>query len=295
MFPKFYDPDRPVFRLVDRDAVYKASKEWKVTENKHKACLFIINQQIGLCNPDSTSYLDGADGASRSLTEFIYENIGNIKQIVVVNHCAPILNLNNRLFWQTKTGKDLIIGEVVNLENYHKGKILISDKVYKNIPESGHEALTKFVEQSLRNIEEKGDELTVKCFSGIQGSLESALMPDVEEAIFFHSCVTGNLPCYETVGTHPFLNYESIFTPVMHGEVNKIFAVRKHATLDKLENHDRILFAGHPKEIVISSVEDMVNYRKDFGTKTIILQDCCRLSEAVGSLSEVGVEFANKI
>jgi len=299
MLPNHYDPERPVMKLVDREKVYQSAKQWELKSKKFESCLFIINHLVEFCNPESPDFIEGAYQESKDLAEFIYRNIHDIEHIVLVRNSEPVINVNNRLFWQTKTGKDLIVGETINLENYLKGKIVISDKVYKNIPKTGHEELNNFIKISLENLKSKEENLKVRNFRGIQGSVENALLPIVEEAVFFHSCVTGNLPSYETVGMHPFLNCESIFTPVMHGGIDKLFAMRKNQLLNKMEKYNRILFSGQPVKLVLSSVRDLVKYRKDFGMKSIVLNKCSSFcgngAFGVEDLKEDGVKFSQDL
>jgi nicotinamidase-related amidase len=281
--PSFYDETLPILRIVDRQKVYKEAVEFKTNASSKdfKACLFVINNQIGFCNPDSPVYIDGALEDSKKLSEFIYKNVETISKIYVITHSCPVVNINSAAFWVTKTGKPPVIGEIINLEDFVKGKILISDNVYNNIPEKGHKMLKNHVAISMRKIEEEGNKVVIKDFFGIRGSIDNTLMPNVEEAIFFHSCVTGSMPLYDMVGMHPFVYYSSIFTPAMHGEIGKMFSYRKTTRIGTLAKYDHIILSGQSKEVVISSAEDMLENKSNLGKKTIILDQC---SSPVGSV-----------
>ena len=112
------------------------------------------------------------------------------------------------------------------------------------------------------------------------GGISHALVPAVEEAIFFHSIARLAQTEFEIKGDKPFTeNYSVIGPEVLTGPMGEILGTRNMKFIQHLQEVDRLYIAGQAKShcvawTVSDLLEDIKTTDPDLARKVYLLEDC---------------------
>jgi len=112
------------------------------------------------------------------------------------------------------------------------------------------------------------------------GGIGHALVPAVEEAIFFHSLVRLDQPDFELKGEQPFTeNYSVIGPEVLTGPMDEPLGARNPKFIEQLRQFDRLYIAGQAKShcvawTVADLLEDIRAVDPTLAQKVYLLDDC---------------------
>jgi nicotinamidase-related amidase len=148
---------------------------------------------------------------------------------------------------------------------------------YKIAPEYGQQMMIHYAEE----LEHKGKyALTIWPYHAMLGGIGHALVPAVEEAIFFHSIARNAQPDFEIKGDKPFTeNYSVIGPEVLTGPMGEALGRRNMKFIQQLQNVDRLYIAGQAKShcvawTVSDLLEDIQATDPDLAKKVYLLEDC---------------------
>ena len=141
-----------------------------------------------------------------------------------------------------------------------------------------------------KTLKENGKyDLTIWPYHAILGGIGHALVPSVEEAIFFHGIARYSQPDFQIKGRNLLTEHYSVFGPEIKADAegNKI-ADKNLPLLEKLINCDVIIIAGQAKSHCVAwTVEDMLKY---FLSKDKMLtKKVCLLEDATSPVVVPGV------
>ena len=116
------------------------------------------------------------------------------------------------------------------------------------------------------------------------GGIGHALVPAVEEAVFFHSVARYNQPDFQIKGRNPLTEHYSVFGPeVRTGIDGKQIAEKNTQLIEKLMNYDAVIIAGQAKSHCVAwTIDDLLKSdqggflprEKGLAQKIYLLEDC---------------------
>ncbi|HID86845.1 MAG TPA: hypothetical protein EYP55_05630 [Anaerolineae bacterium] len=139
----------------------------------------------------------------------------------------------------------------------------------------------RYVLSYTRKLKEGGKyELTIWPYHVMLGSIGHALVPAVEEAIFFHSIARYSQPDFQIKGNNPLTEHYSVLGPeVMEGSDGEPIAQKNVEFIERLLQFDAVIIAGQAKSHCVAwTIDDLlqdihVRDRK-LAERVYLLEDC---------------------
>jgi nicotinamidase-related amidase len=122
--------------------------------------------------------------------------------------------------------------------------------------------------------------LTVWPYHAMLGGIGHALVPAVEEALFFHSVARLSQLDIITKGDTPFTeNYSAIGPEVLTGPMDEMLGKHDQKFIQQLQECDRLIIAGQAKShcvawTVSDLLEDIAVTDLELAKKIYLLEDC---------------------
>jgi nicotinamidase-related amidase len=123
-------------------------------------------------------------------------------------------------------------------------------------------------------------DLTIWPYHVMLGSIGHALVPAVEEAIFFHSIARSSRPNFQVKGDNPFTEHYSVLGPeVLEGPNGEPIAQKNTQFIEKLLQFDAVIIAGQAKSHCVTwTIDDLLQdiFVRDerLAEKVYLLEDC---------------------
>src|SRR5262249_35675671 len=117
-------------------------------------------------------------------------------------------------------------------------------------------------------------------YHAMLGGIGHALVPAVEEAIFFHTIARSAPAVFVQTGNNPLWeNYSALKPEVLEGADGRPIAAKNAALIDRLLAFDRVIVAGQAKSHCVAwTVDDLLTEirSRDEGLagKVYLLEDC---------------------
>lgn len=291
--PPHYDPAKvgEVWRVPYQQRAIDA-KEWAEryeihpsTHDSFKIALIAIDIQNTFCIPDFELFVAGRSGIgavedNRRLCEFIYRNLARITHITATMDTHQAMQIFHPIFLVDERGENPDPLTLVSYADVQQGRWKFNPEIADNLgitPEYGQKHLVKYTHE-LKN-REKFD-LTIWPYHAMLGGIGHALVPAVEEAIFFHCMARRSQPDFETKG-HNFLteHYSAIGPEVLEGPEGKQIASKNEKFLQILVEYDAVVVAGQAKSHCVSwTIDDLLHEARSrdetLVKKVYFLEDC---------------------
>jgi nicotinamidase-related amidase len=138
----------------------------------------------------------------------------------------------------------------------------------------------RHLEHYTRRLAEGGKyDLTVWPYHAMLGSVGHALVPSVEEAIFFHTSARSSQPDFQVKGENPLTEHYSILGPeVTDGPDGESIDEKNVALVETLLTFDLVVVAGQAKSHCVAwTIDDLLTHplvRARLAPKTYLLEDC---------------------
>jgi nicotinamidase-related amidase len=122
--------------------------------------------------------------------------------------------------------------------------------------------------------------LTIWPYHAMLGGIGHALVPAVEEAIFFHSIARLSQPKFEIKGEHPFTEHYSVITPdVTKGPKGETLGKHNDAFIAELKQVDAMVITGQAKSHCVAwTISDLLDDIRatdsELAKKVYLLDDC---------------------
>jgi len=253
--------------------------------SSEKISLLLIDVQNTFCIPNFELFVGGRSGNGAvedniRLGEFIYRNIGDITHIMATMDTHNAHQIFHPIFFVDKAGNhpnpytDIHAEELKN--NTWKFNPAIASQ-FNIAPEYGQQMMIHYAEA----LEKKGKyALTIWPYHAMLGGIGHALVPAVEEAIFFHSIARNSLSEFEIKGNKPFTEHYSVIGPeVLTGPMDETLGTRTPKFIEHLLEVDRLYIAGQAKShcvawTVSDLLEDINSVDSELAKKVYLLEDC---------------------
>ncbi|NUM44264.1 MAG: isochorismatase [Anaerolineales bacterium] len=252
-------------------------------EDTHKTALVLIDVQNTFCLPDFELFVGGRTGTGAvddnvRLCEFIYRHLGQLTSIIATLDTHTAMQIFHAVFLVDDDGKHPGPMTMVTSDDLRAGKWHFNPALAEslNLPH-GAQHLAYYTTQ-LEAREKYA--LTIWPYHAMLGGLGHALVPAVEEALFFHSLARYSPTQFILKGQNPLTEaYSAVGPEITQGAEGQTLATRSKKLLEIVQTYDTVLIAGQAKSHCVAwTVSDLLD---DLGTidptlaqKITLLEDC---------------------
>ncbi len=290
--PPHYNPSNAdkLYR-VEYQKLADAAREW--ADRHHISAAHYDNNRIALlgvdiqntfCLPDFELFVAGplGNGAvedTKRLTSFLYKNLAYITSIFVTMDTHQAMQIFHSLFFIDNEGNPPSPMTVITQEDIEDEKWKVRLEVAESLGYK-YDYLEKHLRHYVKSIAQGGKyDLTIWPYHAMLGGVSHALVPLLDEAIFFHTIARFSQPDILIKGSHPLTEHYSIFKP----EVSEDFEGKKLSEeselVEKLKDFDAVIITGQAKSHCVAwTIDDMLTEMKqkypDLVNRTYLLEDC---------------------
>lgn len=291
--PGHYDPGKAdQIWKVPYEKIALAAQSWAAqnaiqpaSSDRFSIGLLLVDVQNTFCLPDFELYVGGRSGTgavddSRRLAAFIYRNLGRLTEIIATFDTHQAIQIFHAIYLIDKEGKHPAPHTQVSAEDVLKGRWRFNPAVAHSLdisPEYGQEQLTHYVQQ----LEARQKyALTIWPYHSMLGGIGHALVPTIEEAVFFHTIARSVQAEYIIKGANPFTeSYSAIGPEVLEDGAGKQLARKNDQVIRLVEQFDAVLVAGQAKSHCVAwTMADLLNeiQARDpaLAGKVYLLEDC---------------------
>lgn len=262
-----------------------------------RVCLMLIDCQLTFCHPDFELYVGGQSGRgaiedSARICEFIYRNLGTITEIDPTLDTHTAMQIFHPIFWLDEKGNHPVGGQtIITYEDVRTGKWRVNPGVSSVAISGGYMGLQRHALYYTKKLEDSGKyPLMVWPYHAMLSSLGHALVPSIEEALFFHNVARNSQTGFEIKGGNPSTENYSVLDPEVSdsptGRVDQDgnpeltpIAQRNTRFIKKLLAYDKIIIAGQAKSHCVAwTIDDLLTEinttNPELAKKVWLLEDC---------------------
>jgi nicotinamidase-related amidase len=291
--PPHFDPHKvgDVWKVPYQERAEEAEK-WANQHNvqpeahdRFKICLVAVDVQNTFCIPGFELFVGGRSGRGAvddniRLCEFIYRNLDVITQIAPTMDTHQAMQIFHSAFWVNDEGEHPAPYTLISEEDVEQGRWTFNPALGPSLGIDEDFAQRHLLHYT-RSLREGGKyELTIWPYHVMLGSIGHALIPAVEEAIFFHSIARCSQPSFQVKGNNPFTEHYSVLGPeVLEGPDGEPIAQKNLDFIEKLLQFDAVLIAGQAKSHCVAwTIDDLlqdITLRDELlAEKVYLLEDC---------------------
>lgn len=247
--------------------------------------LLLIDVQNTFCVPGFELFVGGRSGRgavedSVRLCEFLYRNLGRITQVVASLDTHTAMQIFHPSFLVDASGEHPAAMTAVSLADVESGKWRANPAIAAGLGHSP-DSLQKHLLHYCRRLAERGKfALMIWPWHAMIGGIGHALVPAVEEALFFHSLARQSPAHIELKGMNPLTENYSVLRPeVLDGPDNRRVAEKNEAFIRRLLDFDALVIAGQAKSHCVAwTIEDLLSEitARDaaLARRIYLLEDC---------------------
>ena len=291
--PSHFDPAAvgEVWRVSYEDRAQEA-EEWAdehglrpATEDAVRICLVAVDVQNTFCIPAFELFVAGRSGTgaiddNRRLCEFVYRNLDAITQIVPTLDTHQAMQVFHAIWLVDAEGDHPEPYTLVSSDDVASGRWQVDPAVAEALGLEDDYARRHLAEYT-RALEESGKyRLTIWPYHAMLGGIGHALVPAVEEAIFFHTIARHSQPDVRVKGTLPLTEHYSVLGPeVTEGPDGERLGEHDVELVEKLLGFDAVVIAGQAKSHCVAwTIDDLLRspalVERELAEKVYLLEDC---------------------
>jgi nicotinamidase-related amidase len=291
--PPHFDPNKvgEVWKVPYQERAEEAEK-WAKQHNiqpaandRFKICLVAVDVQNTFCIPGFELFVEGRSGTgavddNRRLCEFIYRNLDVITQIFPTMDTHQTMQIFHSVFWVNDKGEHAAPFTLISGEDVEKGRWKFNPVLSYSLGIDEDYAERHLLNYT-KTLKEGGKyDLTIWPYHVMLGSIGHALVPAVEEAIFFHSIARYSQPSFQVKGDNPLTEHYSVLGPeVLEGPDGEQIAQKNIKFIERLLQFDAVIIAGQAKSHCVAwtiddLLEDIFVRDKKLAEKVYLLEDC---------------------
>ena len=240
-------------RATEAAAWARAHGVRPAAEDRLRICLVAVDVQNTFCIPGFELFVGGRSGTgavddNRRLCAFLYRNLGAITRVIPTLDTHRAMQIFHPLWLVNGRGEHPAPFTLVTAEDVERGVWRFNAAVAPSLglePEDGQRQLRHYV----RKLAEGGKyALTIWPYHAMLGGIGHALVPAVEEAIFFHAIARSSQPDFQVKGDDPLTEHYSVIGPeVTLGAGGEALGARNRELVDHLHQYDAVVIAGQAK------------------------------------------------
>ena len=290
--PAHYDPARvgelwrvPYQQRADEAADWAQEQGLRpATDDALRICLVAVDVQNTFCTPGFELFVGGRSGTgavddNRRLCEFIYRNLGVITRIVPTLDTHQAMQIFHALWLVNEDGERPGPYTLVSAEDVERGVWRVEQAVARELgiePDYAARQLAQYTRELGRSGKYG---LTIWPYHAMLGGIGHALVPAVEEAIFFHGVARTSQPRFQIKGLNPLTEHYSVLGPeVTQGPDGDEIAGRNDDLVADLLAYDAVVIAGQAKSHCVAwTIADLLAGtagERHLAEKVYLLEDC---------------------
>lgn len=253
--------------------------------SSERISLLLIDVQNTFCIPGFELFVGGRSGNgavedNARLCEFIYRNLGKLTHIIATMDTHKSQQIFHPIFFVDTEGNHPAPYTDIHLEELQSGTWKFNPALssqFNIAPEYGQQMMIHYAE-ALKKIGKYA--LTIWPYHAMLGGIGHALVPAVEEAIFFHSHVRVDQPYFAIKGDKPFTeNYSVVGPEVVTGPMGEVLGVHDPQFIQHLQEVDQLYIAGQAKSHCVAwtvqdLLDDILATDPELAKKVYLLDDC---------------------
>jgi nicotinamidase-related amidase len=291
--PAHYDPERvagvwpvPYEELAQVAGAWAREHELRAAADDGVAvCLVCVDVQNTFCLPEFELFVAGRSGTgaiddNRRLCEFVYRNLDVITQIVPTLDTHMAMQIFHAVFLVDAEGNHPPPYTLVTVEDVFDGRWRPNPDVARAL-ELDEDYLRRYLVHYVQRLARGGKyALTVWPYHAMLGGIGHALVPAVEEAVFFHGIARRSQPDFRVKGNNPLTEHYSILGPeVVDDQHGHAIGEKNRALIEKLLGFDAVLIAGQAKSHCVAwTIDDLLTgitaVDRKLAEKVYLLGDC---------------------
>lgn len=259
--PGFFDPGKvgEIWRVPYEERARQAaawSRQHHVppaSGSKPRIWLLLVDVQNTFCIPGFELFVAGRSGRgavddNARLCSFIYGNLHRITEISATLDTHLPQQVFQAIFFVDRDGNHPAPYSNIPAAELRDGKWRFNPALAPRFgitPEYGQEMVIHYASE----LERHGKyTLTVWPYHAMLGGIGHALVPAVEEAVFFHSMARLTEPTFEVKGDRPFTEHYSVIGPeVTRGPKGEVLGEHNPSFVERLRQVDLLVVAGQAK------------------------------------------------
>ena len=250
-----------------------------------RVCLVAVDVQNTFCIPDFELFVAGRSGTgavddNRRLCEFVYRNLATITQVFPSLDTHRAMQVFHPIWLADDRGEHPLPYTIVSAEDVESGRWTVNLEVARALGVDPDYA-RRHLEHYTRRLAEGGKyDLTVWPYHAMLGGVGHALVPAVEEAVFFHTVARLSQPDFQVKGDEPLTEHYSMLGPeVTEGPDGDRLGRRNTELIDKLLGFDAVIVAGQAKSHCLAwTIDDLLKdddvRDRRLAERTYLLEDC---------------------
>jgi nicotinamidase-related amidase len=249
-----------------------------------RIALLAIDVQNTFCMPGFELFVAGRSGQaavddSRRICEFLYRNLGSISQVIATMDTHQAMQVFHAIYLVNDRGEHPAPFTLVSAEDVTSGRWTFNPELAGALNldlESARRDLLHYA----KVLQESGKyDLSVWPYHSMLGGIGHALVPAVEEAVFFHTLARYSQADFRIKGRSPSTEHYSVLGPEVTTDAEGREISRKDFELiDKLWSFDAVIIAGQAKSHCVAwTIEDLMraaNNDDRLLRKIYLLEDC---------------------
>ena len=291
--PDFFDASR-VGEIWKVDYAARADQARKfalqhnlkpASASTERISLMLIDVQNTFCMPGFELFVGGRSGNGAvednvRLCEFIYRNLGKLTHIIATMDTHTSQQIFHPIFFVDAEGNHPAPYTDIHADELRSGKWTFNPALapqFEIAPEYGQQMMLHYAEA----LQKKGKyALTVWPYHAMLGGIGHALVPAVEEAIFFHSHARVDQPHFAIKGDKPFTeNYSVVGPEVVTGPMGEVLGAHDPQFIQHLQEVDKLYIAGQAKSHCVAwtvqdLLDDILATDPELAKKVYLLEDC---------------------
>lgn len=250
-----------------------------------KLALVLVDVQNTFCIPGFELFVAGRSGNGAvednvRLCRFVYRNLHRITQITPTMDTHHAMQIFHPIFLVDEGGNHPAPLTLVSKADVDRGRWRFNPDLAPNLgitPEEGQRHLEHYVDEL--SAREKYD-LTIWPYHVMLGGISHALVPAIEEAVFFHTIARMSQPDHEIKGLNPLTEHYSVLGPeVRTDHRGDPIAAKNDRFMRKLREFDAVAIAGQAKSHCVAwtiddLLTDIAETDPSLARKVYLLEDC---------------------
>lgn len=254
-------------------------------EDAVSVCLVCVDVQNTFCLPNFELYVRGRTGTgavddNRRLCEFVYRNLDVITQIVPTLDTHMAMQIFHSIWLVDEEGNHPAAYTIVTVQDVFDGRWRPNPEVVRALG-LDEEYVRRYLIHYVQRLARGGKyALTIWPYHAMLGGIGHALVPAVEEAIFFHGIARASQPDFRVKGNNPLTEHYSILGPeVVDDQRGNAIGEKNRPLIEKLLSFDAVLIAGQAKSHCVAwTIDDLLTgitaVDRSLAEKVYLLEDC---------------------
>jgi nicotinamidase-related amidase len=283
--PPHFDPERvgEIWHVPYEERAREAAALGlrPAAEDSFRVALLAVDVQNTFCIPGFELFVGGRSGTgavddNRRLCEFIYRNLETITEILPSLDTHRAMQVFHALWLIDEDGRHPAPYTLVSHEDVESGRWRANPAVADTLG-LDRDYMQRHLAHYTRQLAAGGKyDLTIWPYHAMLGGIGHALVPAVEEAIFFHTVARSSQPAFQVKGEQALTEHYSMLGPeVREGPDGETLGAKDTRLIETLLTFDAVIVAGQAKSHCVAwTIDDLLAGERRLAERTYLLEDC---------------------